>query len=248
MRSGSRPFSRLLCVAVLAGAAAAPAAADERRVVFGQSVEGRKLVAERSGERGGRPVLVVGEIHGDEDEGREVVKALRRSKPPRGVELWTVLTINPDGHAAGERRNARGVDLNRNFGEDWSGEEPPSSGYYAGPEPFSEPESRAVKRLTKRIRPEISVWYHQPYGAVLLPEDGPEAIHRDYARVARMPLMPFDELGFLPGTAINWQGEAVGGIHFVVEFEAGELADRAVARQVRAVGAVSRIDRVLPAD
>jgi murein tripeptide amidase MpaA len=34
---------------------------------------------------------------------------------PARIDLWTIRTVNPDGIRAGTRKNARGVDLNRNF-------------------------------------------------------------------------------------------------------------------------------------
>ena len=86
---------------------------------------------------------MVGSIHGDENEGHEVVRVLkRRYRNLRGAELWVVKTINPDGVHAHRRQNARGVDLNRNFSYRWSGAAA-SSAEDPGPRPFSEPESRA---------------------------------------------------------------------------------------------------------
>src|SRR5690606_23202534 len=49
---------------------------------FGSSVEGRALVAERYGELGGRRVLVIGVIHGNEDAGVAIIDELRATPPP----------------------------------------------------------------------------------------------------------------------------------------------------------------------
>ena len=135
-----------------------------------------------------RTGLVVGSIHGDETAGHEIVHILRhRYRHARGVNLWVVKTVNPDGVAADTRKNAHGVDLNRNFSYRWQGGVPPSSGYYPGPHPFSEPESRAVRRLVKRIRPNVTIWYHQPWGGVLLPCHGPAKIQKRYAQHRPLP-------------------------------------------------------------
>jgi murein peptide amidase A len=205
------------------------------RVAFGRSVEGRRLRAVRRGDRDSdRRVLVVGSIHGDETEGHEVVKRLlRRGREPAGAELWVVKSVNPDGAQAGRRKNAHGVDLNRNFPVAWSAAESPSSGYYGGPHPFSEPESRAVRRLVRRIEPRITIWYHQPWGVVLLPCDGPAAVEKRYARVADHPT---DRCrgSDLPGTATRWERKHLAGTHFLVELAAGELSSHDVRRHARA--------------
>jgi murein peptide amidase A len=219
----------------VAGAAEPIRPALRSRVVFGRSVEGRRLRAVRRGDRDGdRRVLVVGSIHGDETEGHEVVKRLeRRGRELAGAELWIVKSVNPDGAQAGSRKNAHGVDLNRNFPVGWSAAESPSSGYYGGPRPFSEPESRAVRRLVRRIQPRITIWYHQPWGVVLLPCEGPAAVEKRYARVADHPT---DRCrgSDLPGTATRWERKHLPGTHFVVELAAGELSDRDVRRHARA--------------
>ena len=114
-------------------------------------------------------MLVVGSIHGNETQGRRVVDRLRHhSRRLRRSDLWTIETVNPDGVAAGTRGNARAVDLNRNFATGWK-PIPPSSGYYSGPKPFSEPETRAVRSFLRRLRPDVTIWYHQPFGRTLIP-------------------------------------------------------------------------------
>lgn len=207
-----------------------------RQVKFGHSVRGAKLRAVRLGNpNAARKALVVGSIHGNEREGHEVVRLLRRRyRDLRGVELWVVKTVNPDGVEAGRRSNARGVDLNRNFSYRWNGGASPSTGEYPGPHPFSEPESRAVRRLVKRVRPRVTIWYHQPWGQVLLPCHGRAQAQRRYARVAHLP--PQRCRGQrLPGTATKWQNHRGPGTAFVVELPSGELSKRDARRHARAV-------------
>ena len=175
--------------------------------------------------RSPRKALVVGSIHGDETAGLKVVRELRRRfSGIRGVDLWTVYTVNPDGVARGTRRNARGVDLNRNFSFRWHGGVPRSSGYYPGPRPFSEPESRLVRRLATRLRPQISIWYHQPWGQVLAPcRPGDAHLERRYSEVSGVPLNRCRG-EHLPGTAVKWQEHRFPGTDaFVVELPAGRL-------------------------
>ena len=166
-------LAAVLLVSVAAVAGAGPDHPRSRpHSVIGESVRGRPIEVRRVGDpRAPLKVLVVGSIHGDETQGHRVVRRLRGryGERIRGADFWTITTVNPDGVAAGERRNAHGVDLNRNFSH---GFDPTlSGGYNSGPHPFSEPESRAVKRLTKRVRFDLAVWYHQPWGETLVPCD-----------------------------------------------------------------------------
>jgi protein MpaA len=184
-------------------------------------------------------VLVVGSIHGDEREGHEVIRRLRRRGPRPDVALWTVKAMNPDGAAAGRRTNVRGVDLNRNFPFRWRAGEPRGSGYYPGPEPSSEPETRAAMRLIRHLEPTVTIWLHQPWGQVLAPCRGSAKAEKLYARIARMPVNRCRGQR-LPGMATSWQEHRVGGTAFVVELDAGELGDAEVRRHARAVVRVAK--------
>jgi N-acetylmuramoyl-L-alanine amidase len=237
-------------VIALAGVAAAtavsaesPAAADREsgRIVFGHSVDGRPLVAVRVGDPDAtRSALVVGNVHGDEPAGTAVTRQLlRRFRGARGVALWVVKSVNPDGLAAGSRRNAHGVDLNRNFGYRWR-PGPPSSGYYPGPRPFSEPESRAVRKLVRRIDPQVSVWFHQPWDQVLAPCHGPAPLQRLFSRTSGIPLKRC-RATHLHGTAISWQNHTFPGSDaFVVELPGGAIRTAAATRAAREVLKVAR--------
>jgi len=230
----------LTLIATLAGIALSPAgAADaDRKLEFGDSVQGRDLRAHRVGPNDAdRVVLVIGSFHGDEDEGHEIVARLRDESPNR-FALWLVESVNPDGIAANQRKNARGVDLNRNFSVDWKPNGDTSSGYYPGPKPFSEPESRAVKRLAKQIRPDISIFYHQPWNQVLGSCNGPDRVQRRYAQLTHMEFACRG--GNLPGTATKWFNRKPGRRAFVVELAAGELSASAATRHARAVTNIAR--------
>ena len=82
--------------------------------MIGESVQGRDITAYRMGTPGGRVVLLIGVIHGNEAKGVEITKLIRTMPTPPGIDLWIIDSINPDGQAADTRENANGVDLNRN--------------------------------------------------------------------------------------------------------------------------------------
>jgi len=206
--------------------------------VLGRSLEGRPIRLARVGEPGvATRVLVVGAIHGNEPAGRAVVRALRRGPAPGGVELWLVDDLNPDGAAAGTRQNARGVDLNRNFPWGWRAQGRPFGTYYSGPRALSEPESRLAARLIRRLRPEVTVWYHQALALVDLGSGAEPRLVRRYARASGLPARA---IGGLPGVATRWQNRAVGGDAFVVELTSGPLDAAGARRHAAAVRAVAR--------
>ncbi|MCW2954949.1 MAG: murein peptide amidase [Conexibacter sp.] len=223
-----------------ARAASAPA---RRLVVVGRSVLGRPIRATVVGDPAApRRLLAVGCIHGDEPAGEAITRRLRSARPPRGVALWLVDAFNPDGCAAGTRQNAHGVDLNRNSPWRWRPIDPPGGTYYAGPRALSEPESRALVALVRRVRPTVTIWYHQHAGLV---DDsgGDRVLERGYARLVGLP---FRHYGDQPGSITGWQdATSRGTTAFVVELPAGALSARASARHAAAVLALARLGRPL---
>ena len=233
----SRPRRTLiapaLAVVVLAALiTSAPALA--RRIVFGRSVDGRPLVAWTYGsDQAKRRILVIGCIHGNECAGLSITSALRRRVVPRGVQLWIVPEANPDGAAAGTRQNARGVDLNRNFPYRWEPIVAPV--YYAGPRPESEPETRALMALVRRVRPAVTITYHQHMD--LTDESGGDfGVVRRYAQLSG--LRPTC-LTFLSGEETRWSNHTFPGTTaFVVELPSGPVAPSELSRHLAAVRAM----------
>jgi protein MpaA len=210
-----------------------------RRIRIGHSTSGRAIRAIRIGDSSSRhTALVVGVIHGNEPAGKKIVRALMTRRRPRNLTLWIIKDLNPDGSAARTRQNGRGVDLNRNFRRKWRPIGQRWDTYYSGPRPFSEPESRAARDFIRKIRPDVTIWYHQAMR--LVDRTGPgRRIRRRYARLVGLPLKP---IGPLPGTATRWQNYHFGrDVAFVVELPAGALTWRAAKRHARAVRVVGRM-------
>ena len=147
-----------------------------------------------------------------------------RSDTGRQRGRGCVSTVNPDGAARRTRTNARGVDLNRNFPRGWRASARGAADY-GGPRPLSEPETRAARRLILRIRPHVTIWFHQPWGQVLAPCSGPAPLQRRYAAVSRLTLRRCRGSD-LPGTATRWQTHALpGSTAFVVRAGGRPAAD-----------------------
>jgi murein peptide amidase A len=207
----------------------------ERRYLLGRSLEGRLIPAIELGDpASARRALVVGCVHGNECAGIAILRRLERLGSLEGVDLWLVPDANPDGHAAGVRWNAHHVDLNRNFPWRWRRQ---GGVYDSGPAPGSERETRIAMRLILRLRPQVTIWFHQHLNMVVL-TSGDLALQRRFARLAGLRAF---YLPRYPGTATGWANATFAGTTaFVVELPARRLSRQAVTRLARAVRAVSR--------
>jgi protein MpaA len=212
---------------------------------WGDSVLGRPILVRRSGElTSDFKVLLVGSIHGDEPQGIRIIDRINRLLPdgPDGIDLWTVRTVNPDGTRAGTRKNARGVDLNRNFRFRFD----PSltGGYESGPSPFSEPESRTVARIARRARFDLAVWYHQPWNETLVPCNDTGRVAKRYATLSGLAQDGRRCDRYVPGSAIGWMHRRFGTDAFVVELGPRALTRRQVSLHSRAALRLAREEAV----
>jgi protein MpaA len=206
--------------------------------VIGHSVQGRAILAHVVGSPTARTaILIVGCVHGNERAGEAITRHLRSVQSPSGSALWLVDEFNPDGCRHDTRQNARGVDLNRNSPWHWQPLERPGGTFYSGRAPLSEPESRAIRALVMRLRPAVSIWYHQHASLVDDSSGGSLAIEGRYARAVGLPLRSY---GAVPGSITSWQNSAYPrDTAFVVELPSGSLPAASVARHAAAILALA---------
>lgn len=203
--AGNRPF---------AGFVEEPGQApDERILIIGESVEKRPLRLHLFGEPPYR-TFVFAAIHGDERSavslGGALVDHLRtypRDRQGAGVAVLPV--ANPDGVLRNTRQNANGVDLNRNFpASNWT--RLPRSNRH-GPEAASEPETRAVVRAMRELRPERVISIHSIHGGRECNNfDGPAGqLAQLMARFNRYAVT--SHIGYpTPGSFGSWAGRDQG--------------------------------------
>jgi predicted deacylase len=196
------------------GVAAPTATRRSARILLGRSVDARPIYAYVVGDRRStQHELVVGCIHGDETAGVAIARRLERASPT-GVELWIVPLLNPDGAAAGTRGNAHGVDLNRNFPFHWAALK---GGYYSGPGPASEPETRAMMRFLRAIKPVRIVSFHQPLHGVDT-DTKSQRLSRRLSRYLELPRRNFSCGGVCHGTMTGWYNKHFHGAAITVEY------------------------------
>jgi protein MpaA len=221
--------------AVTAHASGAP---QESTSTIGTSVRGRPItVVHRAGPGATRRVVVIGDIHGDEQAGLRVVRQLQRGAQPADLDLWLIRTVNPDGTAANRRTNAHGVDLNRNFPYRWR-EVGRGTRLWSGPRAASEPETRSLQRLVRRIRPDLIVTFHQPLFGVGANEKGMPVV-RALAAGMGLPVKTFHCSGVCNGSFTSWVNSRTSSLAVTVEFGPTVSASRIsrAAAAIRRVGA-----------
>ncbi|HEU5253439.1 MAG TPA: M14 family zinc carboxypeptidase [Solirubrobacterales bacterium] len=213
-----------------------------RNKVIGHSLAGRPIALHQSGDpKWSGELLVFGCIHGGECAASEVqpVSSLSGGCPDPSADIYFLPNLNPDGALAGSRLNARGVDLNRNFPSGWKPIGTAWSPQYAGPRPFSEPETRLAAQVIRAVRPAATIWFHQYIGARPFVRAWGQSVAggRRFAELARMP---FRAMRWPAGTAPNWQNHNFRAAAFVVELPQGPLGARLRDRLSKAIVRMGR--------
>ena len=221
MRVVQKTFSLVFAIVGLAIVSANSVASAqgnilERRVI-GTSIQGRPLEAFRMGDPKGVTVAVIGVIHGNEEAGLLITDELLNMQIPKGVNLWVIPSMNPDGTALNRRGNANRVDLNRNFPYGWARIGQPGYWQYSGPNRASEPETKALVSFFREIKPALGVWYHQDLN-IISPGVGFEGeIRARYGAITGLPMKRITG-GTYTGVAATWQKRGLkNSMAFVVE-------------------------------
>jgi hypothetical protein len=216
--------------------------------VLGHSVRGRAITAwhlddRPIGRRKGPTVVLIATMHGNEGAPRQILQALRGAKAIHGADLWVVPVYNPDGLAAHSRRSAHGVDLNRNYPYHWADLD---GSYESGPHAASEPETRAMMRFLRKVRPDYVLSFHQPLHGVDTDNKRP-GFSRRVAHHLGLPATTLDCGGVCHGTMTGWFNHNFKGFALTVEYGAHpprRLLQHAAPRQVlRIFGAFGSFGR-----
>lgn len=114
-----------------------------------------------------KKILIIGVFHGDEWQGEYFINSyLKNSKKPKKNEVYYIPRLNNNT----ERKNKRGVDLNRNFPtKNWIKSE--NNDYFGGEKPNSEIETKFLVDLIDKNDFSAIITLHAPYKVINY--DGP---------------------------------------------------------------------------
>ncbi len=185
------------------------------KLVIGHSVKGRAITAYHLGERGRKKVVLIAVMHGNEPAPRQIMMDLVEGAPVHDVNLWVVPVYNPDGLARHTRKNAHGVDLNRNYPFKWIHQ---SGNYDSGPRPRSEPETRAMMTFLAKVKPAYVLSFHQPLHAVDVTQR--PRFSKKVAHALDLPMSRLDCGSSCHGTMTMWFNHRFKGFALTVEYGA----------------------------
>ena len=193
--------------------------------VIGRSQSGRKITAYRAGEAGRPVVVVMATMHGEEDFGQYVAYGLLEGRPIKGIDLWVLPVVNPDGLAKDRRWVNGHVDLNRNFPYSWV------KRANSGPRAVSERETKVIMDFLARTKPRYLVSWHQPLHGVDTDKVKDLALSKRLARNLRLPLKGLDCGGVCHGTMTAWYNHTFAGAAVTVEYSSSARTTRRMKTQ-----------------
>lgn len=155
---------------------------------IGATVKGRSITSYRFGS-GPNIILFVGATHGNEAGTYQLLSLWidelesKARSIPADKTVIVIPALNRDGLAAGSRRNANNVDLNRNFPTaDWKADVTMPGGEMVqgggGSAPLSEPESQSIANYTTSLSPRLVLTYHST-GSLVTPNEA--GVSSEYA-------------------------------------------------------------------
>lgn len=202
--------------------------------VFGQSAQGRSIEGYEIGS-GENEIFMFASIHGNEMGTADLLNrlvleiALKPGLVSAANRLIIIPVANPDGYQERpDKLNANGVNLNLNFGTSaWEQYGP--EGNYAGPEPFSEIESRILRDLVLKYKPKVMISFHS-HGNLVSPEanDLSEALAKWYSAKTGYE---YYSLWDFSGTATKWFTETTGNPAITVEISKDYQSDWEVNKE-----------------
>lgn len=191
-----------------------PAVVESR--VIGHSVEGRAIRAYRVGDpASSTKAVAMATLHGDEPAPRRILADLRDGRKVRGIDLWLIPVVNPDGLARHTRKNAHGVDLNRNYPYRWRDLD---GSYESGAHAASEPETRALMSFFAEVRPRRVVSFHQPLDGVDVSTRESRPFARRLASYLNLPRKSLTCGGVCHGTFTQWYMSRFRGVAVTAEY------------------------------
>ena len=185
---------------------------------IGTTVKGRAIRAYRIGEpTSPRKVVLLSTMHGDERGTAKILMNLVKGSPVTGADIWVIPYLNRDGYARDTRKNARGVDLNRNFPTSWKRQ---GGKYYSGRKKASEPETRALMRFLDNVDPNFVVSLHQPLRGVDISSGKTRSLGLRLAKGLGLPRKTFRCNTGCHGTMTQWFNKHHRGAALTVEYGA----------------------------
>lgn len=191
---------------------------------YGRSAGGKAIEGYEIG-NGEHAILLFSAIHGNEKGTADLLHRLLleieadHSLLAANKKLVVIPVANPDGyHDRQDKLNANEVNLNLNFQTtDWEQYGP--EGTFAGPEPFSEAESKILKNVVQQYAPALMIAFHSQ-GALVTPEnhEPSAALGKWYAQ--KTGYIYYDDSNFewdYFGTATRWFAETHGKPAITVE-------------------------------